>query len=81
MKPWMDIGLEWATKYYQCMDNICAYIIAMCVLSLHPCIMTALGVINNSVVDPAIYMLWIKAYWDDEYIASAEKTVLEMVCH
>ncbi|KAF8834807.1 hypothetical protein BDN67DRAFT_914167, partial [Paxillus ammoniavirescens] len=62
VKPWTDVGLEWATKYYQRMDNTRAYIIAM-------------------FVDPAICMLWIKAYWDDEYIASAEKTVLEMVCH
>ncbi|KIJ10079.1 hypothetical protein PAXINDRAFT_86563, partial [Paxillus involutus ATCC 200175] len=60
VKPWTDIGLEWATKYYQRMDNMRAYVIAM-------------------FVDPATRMLWIKAYWDDEYIASAEKTVLEMM--
>ncbi|KIJ12676.1 hypothetical protein PAXINDRAFT_82462, partial [Paxillus involutus ATCC 200175] len=30
VKPWTDVGLEWATKYYQCMDNMHAYVIAMC---------------------------------------------------
>jgi hypothetical protein len=81
VKPWTDVGLEWATKYYQRMDNTRAYVIAMCALSFYPRIVTALGLIDNSVVDPAIRMSWIKVYWDDEYIASAEKTVLEMVCH
>ncbi|KAF8833496.1 hypothetical protein BDN67DRAFT_916852, partial [Paxillus ammoniavirescens] len=57
VKPWMDVGLEWATKYYQCMDNTRTYIIAMCALSFHPRIVTALGLIDNSVVDPAIHML------------------------
>ncbi|KIJ18259.1 hypothetical protein PAXINDRAFT_71722, partial [Paxillus involutus ATCC 200175] len=60
VKPWTDIGLEWATKYYQRMDNTHTYVISM-------------------FVNPAIRMSWIKAYWDDEYIASAEKMVWEMI--
>jgi hypothetical protein len=30
LKPWMDIGLHWAMKYYIQMDNTDAYIITMC---------------------------------------------------
>ena len=30
LKPWMDIGVHWATKYYIQMDDTKAYIIAMC---------------------------------------------------
>jgi hypothetical protein len=30
LKPWTDIGLKWATKYYIRMDDTDAYVIAMC---------------------------------------------------
>ena len=30
LKRYINIGLEWATKYYTKMDNTHAYIIAMC---------------------------------------------------
>jgi len=30
LKPWTDISLKWATKYYRRMDDTRAYIIAMC---------------------------------------------------
>lgn len=30
LKPWVDVGLEWATKYYRRMDDTDAYIITMC---------------------------------------------------
>ena len=29
LKPWTEIGLTWAKKYYQRMDNTRAYIIAL----------------------------------------------------
>jgi hypothetical protein len=29
LKPWIDVGLEWATEYYTRMDRTDAYIIAM----------------------------------------------------
>ena len=29
LKPWIDIGLSWATKYYVRMDDTEAYIVAM----------------------------------------------------
>jgi hypothetical protein len=30
LKPFVDIGLKWATKYYNWMDRTNAYIISMC---------------------------------------------------
>lgn len=30
LKPITDVGVKWATKYYQRMDNSRAYAIAMC---------------------------------------------------
>jgi hypothetical protein len=30
LKPWINIGLRWVTKYYTRMDNMEAYIITMC---------------------------------------------------
>jgi len=33
LRPWMNIGLSWATKYYIQMDDTDVYIIAMCKFS------------------------------------------------
>ena len=30
LKPWTDIGVQWATKYYKQMDHMKAHIVAMC---------------------------------------------------
>ncbi len=32
LKPWTDIGLRWATKYYVRMDDTDAYVLTMCKL-------------------------------------------------
>jgi hypothetical protein len=32
LKPWIDVGLQWAEKYYKRMDDTDAYVIAMCEL-------------------------------------------------
>jgi hypothetical protein len=32
LKPWTDIGLRWATKYYVRMDDTEAYVLTMCKL-------------------------------------------------
>ena len=34
LKPWVDVGLEWAQKYYTHMDDTDAYVVAMCELLL-----------------------------------------------
>ena len=42
LKPWIDVGLEWASEYYKRMDWTNAYIVAMCkpLLSSIDCILT-----------------------------------------
>ena len=30
LKPWTDVGIQWATKYYARMDDTHAYVVAMC---------------------------------------------------
>ena len=32
LKPWIEISLRWATKYYIRMDETEAYVVAMCKL-------------------------------------------------
>ncbi len=32
LKPWVDIGLKWAERYYTHMDDTDAYVVAMCEL-------------------------------------------------
>ena len=34
LKPFIDIGLKWAEKYYKRMDDTRAYVIAMCKFTL-----------------------------------------------
>jgi hypothetical protein len=35
LAPWVNIGLEWAEKYYDHMDDTNVYVIAMCELLLN----------------------------------------------
>lgn len=30
LRPYIDVGLKWAKKYYKRMDNTRAYVVAMC---------------------------------------------------
>ncbi len=32
LKPWVDVGLKWAERYYTHMDNTDAYVVVMCEL-------------------------------------------------
>jgi hypothetical protein len=34
LKPWMEIGLCWATKYYIQMDDTDIYVVTMCKFDL-----------------------------------------------
>jgi hypothetical protein len=36
LKPWIKIGLQWATKYYVRMDDTEAYVVTMCKLRNRP---------------------------------------------
>jgi hypothetical protein len=78
LKRWIDIGLEWASEYYKCMDRTNAYIVAMGKpsISLMDRIFTCLCFV---VINPSLRMSWIKKHWDTSYIDNAEKVIKDMV--
>jgi len=78
LTPWTDIGLTWAHKYYNRMDDTRAYIIAICEFllpKLEPLVNHLITVIN-----PCIRFTWFEREWDDVYKAHAKKVILEVVC-
>ena len=77
LKPWVDIGLCWATKYYVQMDDMEAYIVTMCKVSNltgHHLLLTLILVLN-----PAIRMSWIQNQWEAKYIWSLRDIILKLV--
>ena len=74
LKRYINIGLEWATKYYVKMDNTCAYIIVMCEYC------STLYFVDHDlfiivVLNPSIKLTWIWEHWEEEYIVDAEEKV------
>ena len=74
LKRYINIGLEWATKYYAKMDNTRAYIIAMCEYRL------TLYFVDHDlfiivVLNPSIKLTWIWEHWEEEYIVDVEEKV------
>lgn len=78
LKPWLNIGLKWALKYYSRMDDTTAHVIAMRTLSYH--IFKNTNLANfSTVVEPSIRMSWIEDHWGDDYIHTAKNTIFDMV--
>jgi hypothetical protein len=75
LKPWIVIGLVWATKYYNRMDNTKAYIIAMC----ESIICTVPNTKTYLVINPSVRLSWIRQHWDQPYIDSAIKMIKDTV--
>ena len=74
LKRYINIGLEWATKYYAKMDNTCAYIIMMCEYR------STLHFVDHDlfiivVLNPSIKLTWIREHWEEEYIVDAEEKI------
>ena len=77
LKPWVNIGLRWATKYYVRMDDTEAYVVTMCKVSNltgHHLLLTLILVLN-----PAIRMSWIQNQWEAKYIRSSRDIILKLV--
>jgi hypothetical protein len=79
LKPWTDIGLKWANKYYNRMDDTRAYIVAMCELSSFYMHIPGSDPALATVINPCICFSWIEREWDDDYKEFAKKTVLDVV--
>jgi hypothetical protein len=79
LKPFIDVGLRWATKYYKRMDNTKAYVIAMCKFTCEFTIDKLLMLRFCTVVDPSVRLDWVKRYWDKIWIEDAEETIIKLV--
>ena len=77
LRPWTDVGLEWAAKYYVRMDDTDAYVLAMC--KFIPGSLQQSDHLSFTVLNPAIRFTWIEAEWDEEYISRARKIILQRV--
>ncbi len=76
VKPLVEPGLEWATRYYSRMDGTKAYIISMC---KSKCTLLNHTNCTYSVLNPVIRMSWIKKHWSEEYIILAESQIKQTV--
>lgn len=78
LRPWTDIGLKWAGKYYSKMNDTRAYVVVMCrfLFSFPP----PLANVLSEVLNPCIQFTWIDREWDDYYRAEAKRAILEVVC-
>jgi hypothetical protein len=69
--------LRWVTKYYVQMDDMEAYIIAMCKPLNQPITTFLLTLIL--VLNPAMCMSWIQSQWEAKYIQSLKDIILRLV--
>jgi hypothetical protein len=79
LKPWTEIGLKWATKYYKRMDDTRAYIVAMCQFSSFLSVLTFDFTPVAPVINPCIRFSWIESQWEVEYAEYAKKVILDVV--
>ena len=77
LKPFIDIGLSWARKYYCKMDQTRAYVVAMGELL---CLLGCFIFTSRAVLNPSVRMSWIRRHWEPHFIEQAEKTLKDLVC-
>lgn len=77
LRFWMEIGLDWAKKYYVRMDDTDAYVITMC--KFHNNMSPLRLPLRPTVLNPGIRFSWIDIEWDDEYRRKAKDTILDLV--
>jgi hypothetical protein len=76
LRPWTEIGLRWATKYYIRMDDTDVYVIAMCKILV---ILLLCRQLRLTVLNPAIRLSWIRSQWETRYIQRSEEIILDLV--
>lgn len=77
LAPWVDIGLKWAKKYYDRMDDTDAYVIAMCEF-----LPNSLFNLNNrfiAVLNPCLRFEWITCHWEEDRIKHAKTLIIDTV--
>jgi hypothetical protein len=77
LKPWIDEGLKWTTKYYRRLDSSDAYVIAMCKFYF----ISEFTLLKYSylVINPSIRFSWMEKNWDDVFKKDATKTIKTLV--
>jgi hypothetical protein len=79
LKPWIDVGLTWATKYYRRLDSSNAYVIAMC--KFHFTLKEYTLKYSLLVINPSIRFSWIQKNWEDKYKKCAMATIKKLVSY
>ena len=74
--PYIKVGLEYANKYYSCMDKTNAYVIVMCKCILYSRIVDSPLFI---VVDPTLHLTWMEEHWSSAEVLKVHHVVLEKV--
>jgi hypothetical protein len=78
LKPWTEIGLRWATKYYIQMDDTNVYVITMCTFIVRYILL--LGRQPKPIVlNPAIHLSWIEGQWGRQYIEDSKDMILSLI--
>jgi hypothetical protein len=80
LRPWIQVGLAWAKKYYKFMDDTDAYIITMgesfAIVFYHKLMTDGSSLV---VLNPCIRLRWITEQWEKGYISYSRKTILKCV--
>jgi hypothetical protein len=76
LKPFVDIALSWAEKYYAKTHRTKAYIIAMC---KHGYLFVSYNAEFHLVINPSVRLSWMKKHWSAARVKAAEKIILETV--
>ena len=81
LQYWTRIGLRWARKYYNRMDDTDAYVIAMgrSLFSDYSVTESHYANLLSIVLNPAICFSWIQREWDSTYIQRSKKIMLDLV--
>jgi hypothetical protein len=81
LKPWIDVGIEWAKTYYERMDLTRAYVVSMGkqIFYLETELFLILSSVTMLVLNPSVRMSWIQNNWDEAYIKRAETIFKELV--
>jgi hypothetical protein len=76
LKPFIDVALLWAEKYYAKTHRTKAYIIAMC---KHRRCVVSYDAKLHLVINPSVRLSWMKKHWSTAHFKAAEKIIMETV--
>jgi len=76
LKPFIDIALSWAEKYYTKTHRTKAYIIVMC---KHGYLFVSYNAELHLVINPSVHLSWMKKHWSAACVKATEKIILETV--